>query len=83
MAKTLKFVSTIILVIFLFFITNLEEVASTGNEVATILWLKLPYTVNPTTVKCKSPNDCPEITLKPNTIIALCVGGFCQDANLS
>jgi hypothetical protein len=77
MGKTLKLVYAIILVVFLFFIT--EEVASTGKEG----FSKIPFTLNPTTIECKSPNDCPEITLQPNTIIAVCVGGFCQDGNLS
>jgi hypothetical protein len=77
MGKTLKLVYAIILVVFLFFIT--EEVASTGKEG----FNKIPFKLNPTTIECKSPNDCPEITLQPNTIIAVCVGGFCQDGNLS
>jgi hypothetical protein len=77
MGKTLKLVYALILVVFLFFIT--EEVASTGKEG----FNKIPFKLNPTTIECKSPNDCPEITLQPNTIIAVCVGGFCQDGNLS
>ncbi|PNX54711.1 hypothetical protein L195_g048332, partial [Trifolium pratense] len=57
---------------------DLAEVASTVEDFG-----KIPFKLYPTTIECTSPNDCPEITLQPNTIIAVCVGGFCQDAKLS
>jgi hypothetical protein len=68
MARTLKLVFTIFLVVFLLFIT--EEVASTTGI--------LPLALKPTTTACKFAKDCEEIT-KPNMAIAVCLGGFCQE----
>ncbi|CAJ2666346.1 unnamed protein product [Trifolium pratense] len=72
MAKTLKLVSAIILIVFLFYI--LEEVASTEEEEIT----PIPFRLTPTIVKCTSSKDCPEITVQPGLSIAVCSGGYCQ-----
>ncbi|CAJ2666344.1 unnamed protein product [Trifolium pratense] len=69
MSKTLKFVSVINLVIFLFFIT--EVVAHTKI-------IDFPFGVIPTSVKCKSPKDCLSIIVPPNMIIAICMNGYCH-----
>jgi hypothetical protein len=68
MARTLKLVFTIFLVVFLLFIT--EEGASTPGI--------FPFILKPTTIVCKFAKDCEEIT-KPNMAIAVCLGGFCQE----
>jgi hypothetical protein len=67
MARTLKLVFTIFLVVFVLFIT--AEVANAGY---------FPFVLKPTTIACKFAKDCEEIT-KPNMAIAICLDGFCQD----
>jgi hypothetical protein len=68
MARTLKFVFTIFLVVFLLFITG--EVSSTPGY--------FPFVLKPTTTACKFAKDCEEIT-KPNMAIVVCLDGFCQE----
>jgi hypothetical protein len=68
MARTLKLISTIFFVFFLLFISN-QEFASGA---------RVPLILKPTTTKCKSAYDCPEIT-RPKMTIAVCIDGFCQD----
>ncbi|CAJ2666347.1 unnamed protein product [Trifolium pratense] len=73
MAKTLKLVSAIILIVFLFYIV--EDVASTEEEES---FINIPFRLTPTIVKCTSSKDCPEITGQPGFSIAVCLGGYCQ-----
>jgi hypothetical protein len=68
MARTLKLVFTIFLVVFLLFIT--QEVASAGY---------FPFVLKPTNIKCKSAKDCPQM-IKPNIFVVICAGGFCQES---
>jgi hypothetical protein len=67
MARTLKLVFTIFLVVFLLFIT--EEVVNAGY---------FPFVLKPTNIKCKSAKDCPQM-IKPNIFVVVCAGGFCQE----
>jgi hypothetical protein len=68
MARTLKLVSAIFFLFFLVFITD-QEFAS--GAIA-------PFVLKPTTTKCNSAYDCPEIT-SPKMTMAVCIDGFCQD----
>jgi hypothetical protein len=69
MGKTLNLISSIILVIFLIFIT--EVIAY--HEI-----VDFPFEVIRTSVECKSPKDCLSITVPPNMIIAICMDGYCH-----
>jgi hypothetical protein len=68
MNKTIKLAPTIILFIFLFFIT--EEVASLFEGTPMLTY-----------IKCTSPKDCPvDYEFKrsyPNYTISICLGGYC------
>jgi hypothetical protein len=70
MARTLKLVFTIFLVVFLFFIT--ENVASEGD-------LDAQWKLFPTTIACEYATDCPEITIEPDMVVVVCLDGFCQE----
>jgi hypothetical protein len=65
---TLKLVFAIFLVVFLLFIT--EDVAA-GFE-------NFSWSLHPTTIACESSKDCPDIIMKPNEIVAVCLDGFCR-----
>ncbi|CAJ2643958.1 unnamed protein product [Trifolium pratense] len=66
MAKTLKLVSTIILVVFLFYIVEAQEM----------------YKYTRTTTECISPKDCLDIALQAlgqsDMLVARCKDGFCH-----
>ncbi|CAJ2643952.1 unnamed protein product [Trifolium pratense] len=72
MAKTLKLVSAIILVVFLFYIV--EEVASIEE--------KESYIHSRSNAKCISPKDCLhvaiQVPIQSSMFIVVCEDGFCQ-----
>jgi hypothetical protein len=65
MDKSIKLASAIILFVFLFFIT--EEV--TG--------FKGIGSRGITSIKCKTPKDCPDSEMEHNLFVAMCNSGLC------
>jgi hypothetical protein len=68
MAKNLKLVPAIILFLFVFLV--IEEVASNSDID--------PYETIPTSIKCTSTQDCPDLVTVPNCIFSFCIDGYCH-----
>jgi hypothetical protein len=69
MPKNLKLVPSIILFVFVFLI--IEGVANNSND---------PFDTTPTSIKCTSTQDCPDIILasEPKVTYSFCIDGYCH-----